>query len=128
MDLLLPALPIRGLGSCGEHRVVEILQAVGKSQKSKIYQGGGLLNEARNYQEVFGFQLLGGKPFCFFQKGDQIGISNDGRAANLPFDQIPHYNCCSGLTINPVQAEDKVAFFGWAGDNWHYTELGKWEK
>lgn len=123
-----PVLPLQGLWSYGEHWVVEILQSDGEIWKGEIYQDGALLNETRSYKEAFGFQLLDGKPFYFFQRGDQLGFSYDGREANLPFDQIPHYNCCSESTINPVQAEDMVAFFGREGDDWYYTELGKWEK
>ena len=123
-----PALPLRGLWSYGEHWVVEILQAEDEVWKGEIYRDGKLLNAAQEYQEAFGFQLLDGKPFYFFQREDQLGFSYDGKEAELPFDHIPHYNCCSATTINPVQAQDLAAFFARDGEDWYYVELFRQEK
>ena len=120
-----PALPVQGLWSYEDHWALEILLADQEIWKGKLYLDGELLNQSRNYQEAFGFQLLNGKPFYFYQKGNQLGFSYTGQETDLPYDQIEHYNCCSASTLNPIQAEELAAFFARKGEDWFYVELGR---
>lgn len=122
-----PVLPMQSLWTYEDHWALEILYAEEEIWEGRIYLDGNLLNESQEYQEAFGFQLLGGKPFYFFQRDDGLGYSYDGEETKLPYDSIPHYNCCSASTINPLPAENMVAFYALTGDDWYYVELGDFQ-
>ena len=119
-----PALPLQGLWTYDDHWVMEVLYAEEEIWQGRIYQDGQLLNESLDYQDAFGFQLLAGKPFYFFQRENGLGYSYAGEEVELPYDSIPHYMCCSAAALNPVPAENMVAFYAFTGDDWFYTELG----
>jgi hypothetical protein len=85
---------------------------------------GQLLNEQLGYQEAFGFQTMHGKPFYFFKQNGTIGVSYDNVAVPLGYDEILHYSCCSGATLNPRVAQNMVAFFARKGIPWYYVEIG----
>ena len=42
-------------------------------------------------------------------------------------DAIPHCVCCSAADLNPVRAENMVAFFGLRDGTWYYVEMGVYE-
>ncbi|GAB4499090.1 MAG: hypothetical protein OHK003_13680 [Anaerolineales bacterium] len=44
--------------------------------------------------------------------------------ASLPYDEIPHYLCCSDSVFNRIPAENMVAFFAKRGETWRCVELG----
>jgi hypothetical protein len=119
-----PALPQQGLWTYGNHWVLEILLAEDEIWMGEIFQDGELINDLKGYEEAFGFQLLSGEPFFFYQRDSQLGFSYAGQETNLPYDHIPHYYCCAEDTLNPVQAEQMVAFFAQQGEQWFYVELG----
>jgi hypothetical protein len=119
-----PAMPLQSLWSFDDHWVLEILYAEDEIWQGRIYRDGQLINDAENYQDAFGFQLLGGKPFYFYQREDGLGYSYDGQETPLPYEEIPHYGCCSATTLNPHPAENMVAFFAQTGEDWYYVELG----
>lgn len=119
-----PALPLQGLWSYSDHWALEVLYADEENWQGRIYLDGELLNESLNYQDAFGFQLLGGKPFYFYQREDGLGYSYDGKETNLPYDEILHYGCCSASSLNPIPAENMVAFYALTGEDWFYVELG----
>jgi hypothetical protein len=119
-----PALPLQSFWTQGEHWFLEILLADEDIWNGQIYWDGNLINDLKDYQEAFGFQLLADKPFFFFQKHEKMGYSYDGQEYSLPYSQILHYGCCSASTLNPIPAENMVAFYALAGDQWFYVELG----
>ncbi len=67
---------------------------------------------------------MGGKPFYFFRRGGRIGFSYEGQEVLLGYDRVPHYECCSGAELNPVHAENMVAFFAQRDGKWYYVEIG----
>ena len=88
---------------------------------------GSLLNERYSFQEIFSFQLLKGKPFFFYKRDSQIGISYEGDEFLLGFKEIPHYGCCSAGMLNPNRAQNMVSFFAQKEDTWYYVETGIYE-
>jgi len=90
----------------------------------EIFKNGVSLSEQNGYEETFGFQLLGEKPFFFFSKDGEIGINYDGEVSMLGFDYIPHYGCCSAGAFNPKAYLTMVTFFANKGDTDYYVELG----
>jgi len=123
-----PALPLQSLWTFDGHWALEILLADGEIWQGQLYQDGDLINDLKSYQDVFDFQLLAGKPFFFFQKEDNLGYSYDGQEFILPYDQILHFGCCSASTLNPIPAQDMVAFYALTGEQWFYVELGDFGK
>ncbi len=119
-----PALPLQSLWSYDGSWSLEILYAEEETWQARIYQDDQLINDSEDYQDAFGFQLLEGKPFYFYQREDGLGYSYDRQEYSLPYEEIPHYGCCSASTLNPQKAENMVAFYARTGDNWFYIELG----
>jgi hypothetical protein len=133
-----PASPVpslRGLWVVGNHWALEtiLINLAGDNVTTPFAMGqvsldAVLQNQAKGYQETFGLQTMAGKLFYFFKKDGKIGYSYDGQETMLGYDEILHYNCCSESALNPVQAQDMVAFFARTGDTWYYSELGVFGK
>ncbi len=123
-----PALPLQSLWSFDGHWVLEIIFSEEETWQGRIYGDGQLINDTENYQDAFGFQLLGGKPFYFYQRENGLGYSYDEQEVPLPYQEIPHYGCCSASTLNPKPAENMVAFFAQTGEDWYYVELGNFSQ
>lgn len=123
-----PALPLQSLWSYDNHWVLEILYSEEEIWQGRIYRDGQLLNDTEDYQDAFGFQLLGGKPFYFYQREEGLGYSYDEQEHPLPYQEILHYGCCSATTLNPLPAENMVAFYAHTGDDWYYVELGNFSQ
>jgi formylglycine-generating enzyme required for sulfatase activity/heat shock protein HslJ len=90
--------------------------------KGQIVQDAQDLNAACGYDESYNFALLGGRPFYFYQKEGGSGIFYDGQELPLPYDEIPHYLCCSAGATNPETFPNMVRFFGRRGEQWYYVE------
>ena len=119
-----PVLPLQALWTYDGHWALEILFADESTWAGEIFIDADLLNAAKGYDEGFGFQLLSGKPFFFYVKNDHVGYSFDGQETDLAYDEIPHYRCCSESVLNPIQAQNMVAFFAVQDTTWYYVELG----
>ena len=122
-----PVNALRGLWSDEANWVLEVARAKGNSDTfqviGEIYQNGISYNQKYGYQATFEYQLLGGKPFFFYQKHDQIGVSYDGQEIPLGIDEIPHYGCCSGAELNPRQYLSLIDFFARKGQAWYFVEI-----
>jgi hypothetical protein len=119
-----PALPLQGLWTYDGHWALEILLSTPSVWAGEIFLDGDLVNEQLGYDDAFGFQVLSGKPFYFYQRGGHIGLSFDSQEVDLGYSEVPHYQCCSGSVLNPKQAEDMVAFFAERDGAWYYVEVG----
>lgn len=119
-----PAVPLQGLWTYDQHWALEILLSTPEIWAGQIYIDGELINQKDGYDDAFGFQLLAGKPFFFYQRDGQMGFSYDNSEADLPYNNIPHYLCCSESILNPIQSVNMVAFFAQHGEDWYYVELG----
>lgn len=122
-----PILPLRGLWTYDGHWALEILLATPDVWTGQIFVDGELVNQDREYDEAFGLQMLYGKPFFFYRRAEHAGLSYDGQEADLEYNNIPHYLCCSEAVRNPTQAENMVAFFAQQGETWYYVELGTFD-
>jgi hypothetical protein len=128
-----PITSLRGLWTYSNHWILEIAYVnehysstneMSIESFGKIIQDGEILNDRYKYEETFGFQLMNGKPFYFSKRNGQIGISYDDKEIQLKYDQIPHYQCCSGSQLNPKVFMNMVAFFAHREDEWNYVEIG----
>jgi hypothetical protein len=118
-----PALPLQGLWTYPGHWALEILLSTPEAWVGLVFIDGQSLNEVHGYEESFGFQLLSDKPFYFYQRDGQIGLSYDGQETDLAYSGIPHYQCCSGAALNPQPARDMVSFFAQREEAWYYVEV-----
>ncbi len=128
-----PIQYIQGLWTYNGHWVLETVgtSRQGESQdglegagSGQIIRDEGSLNEKYGYEEAFGFQLIRGKPFYFFREEGRIGFVYDGQEFMPGYSQIPHYGCCSAAEMNPIHAENMVAFFAQRDGRWYYVEIG----
>ena len=88
---------------------------------------GRLVNLELGYGEIFGWQLVQGKPFFFFEKDGRYGISYDGSELPLAYDQILHrqtYSDVLDVHTNPQMAW----FYAQRDGTWYYVELGVYEE
>lgn len=90
----------------------------------QVYQDGKSVNDRNGYQESFGSQLINEKPFYFFVKDGEIGFSYAGKPTLLGYDEVSHYQCCSGSALNPQRAQNMVSFFARKGATWYEVEIG----
>ena len=123
-----PALPLQALLTYDGHWALEILFADETTWAGQVFIDGELVNEQKGYDETFGLQLLAGKLFYFYMRDGLAGYSYDGKETDLDYSEIPHYRCCSESVVNPVPAENMVAFFGQRDGTWYYVELGNFEE
>jgi hypothetical protein len=128
---------LRGLWSNNQDWILEyayISQVLNEAENSAsieftghLVKNGVVLNEQYSYEEAFGFQWIQGKPFYFFERNGQIGISFDENETMLGFEKIEHYGCCSAGFLNPVPAQNMVSFFTQKDSIWYYVEIGDYE-
>lgn len=97
---------------------------VASSGMGEIIMNGTSLNKQYGYDESFGLQPLHDKPFYFFSKDGEIGISYAGKVTMLGFDSVEHYACCSAGAFNPKAYLTMVTFFASKGEKDYYVELG----
>jgi hypothetical protein len=128
-----PIQYLRGLWTYDDHWVLETVRMspqndpqskVKSAWFGQIIRDEVSLNEKYGYEEAFGFQLIRGKPFYFFRREAAIGFVYDGQEFMPGYCQIPHYGCCSGAELNPINAENMVAFFAERAGKWYYVEIG----
>jgi len=132
-----PLTPLQGLWSSNQDWILEYAfikvtynekeNSASSEATGHLVQNGILLNEQYNYDEIFGFQLLNEKPFYFFEKNGEIGISYDEKVTMLGFEEIPHYGCCSAGILNPNRSQNMVSFFAEKNNTWYYCEIGVYE-
>jgi len=127
-----PLGSLRGLWTYAGHWALETANVknhrhgneIDSEATGQVSIDGQLLNTQLDYQEAFGFQTMHGRPFYFFKRDGKIGMVYDGVEIPTGYDEVPHYRCCSGATLNPRVAQNMVAFFARKGSAWYYIEVG----
>ena len=119
--------PLDGPWTYGQHWALVLIDAKPDGQQgwnpyTRLIQDGQDITQARGYQQAFQFAVLDGRPFYFYQKADKIDIAFDGQELPRGYDEIPHYQCCSGALLNPNVSMKMVWFFARRGSNWYYVE------
>jgi hypothetical protein len=112
-------MPVKGLWSWEGHWLLEV--------DGFLIQDSEVLNESLGYEEIFGWQLLDGKPFYYFRKGPRVGMSYDGVTLPVSYEEVIHYRCCEPAAFNNAGNEDMVWFYGLREGVWYYVEMGVYE-
>lgn len=123
-----PVVPVQALWTYDGHWALEILFADETTWAGQIFIDGELVNDKKGYDEAFGLLLLAEKPFFFYMRDGHTGYSYDGKETDLEYTEIPHYRCCAETEINPLPAQNMVAFFAAKNQDWFYVELGAFDK
>jgi hypothetical protein len=95
--------------------------------KGLIVQDGILLNDLYHYDNAFSLFLLDGKPFFFFQRGSQYGISFNNQEILLPYSKIDYGPICceSGGRNNPRGTSIMISFYSLSENSkYQYVEIG----
>jgi hypothetical protein len=107
-------LPVHRFQSWHDHWTLEI--------DDFLIQDGKILNERFGFEEAFDWQIVNDKPFYFFRKGPQVGISYKGEFLRLDYEEVAHGLCCGLTPNNPSWIdEDTVRFFGKRNGIWYYV-------
>jgi putative hemolysin len=119
-----PINPLQGLWTFDGHWVLETNRFLTDTPfNGQIFIGEISLNEQNGYDESFGFQTIGGRPFYFFRRDGKVDAWFDGTEIPLGYDDVPHYRCCSDATLNPRARQEAVLFFGNKGEQWYFEEM-----
>ena len=82
------------------------------------------LGQTMGYNSVFGFTLLHGQPFYFFQQGDTIYVSYAGQTLPYTYTKVVHNQCCEPALFNIAANGDMVWFHALKDGVWYYVEAG----
>jgi hypothetical protein len=119
-----PIDALRGLWTFDGHWVLETNRFLDDTPfNGQIFLDGTSLNEQNGYEESFGFQTIGGRPFYFFRRDGKVDAWFDGKVIALGYDDVPHYRCCSEAALNPRARQEAVLFFGTSGEQWTFVEM-----
>ena len=108
-------VPLRQFREWDDHWILEI--------DDFLIQDGVILNEQNGFEQIFNWRLFKEKPFYFFRKGPNLGISYDGQFHHLNYEEIVHGFCCGLAQNNPTNDENMLRFYGRRGDDWYYVIL-----
>lgn len=95
--------------------------------QSQVVQDGVLLNDQYDYDRAFSVFLLDEKPFFFFQRGNQFGISFNNQEILLPYSNISLDKVCceGGGRRNPRGTNSMVGFYAQRENSeYQYIEIG----
>jgi hypothetical protein len=85
------------------------------------------MGQALGYESVFGFTLLNGQPFYFFQQDDAIDLSYAGQTLPYTYKTVIHNACCEAAMFNVGANDDMVWFHALRGGMWYYVEMGVYQ-
>jgi len=111
--------PFRSLTSWDGHWVLEV--------DDHVIIDGEDLGQALGYESVFGFTLLNGQPFYFFQQDNAIHLSYAGQTLPYTYKAVIHNACCEAAMFNVGANDDMVWFHALRGGMWYYVEVGVYQ-
>jgi hypothetical protein len=92
-----------------------------------LIMDGQDLGEALGYDAAFGFRLIRGQPFYFFEQDGQVRISYGGQTLPNTYDQVFHNQCCEAAMHNPLNLGDTILFHALRDGTWYFVEAGVYE-
>lgn len=89
-----------------------------------VFIDGQNMNHELNYDEIFGWRLVNGKPFFFYRQNGFVHLSFDGHTLPIAYDNVPHDGCCEAGTAQDPRGNDSLVwFYGMRQSAWYYTEI-----
>jgi len=112
-------MPLRSFTTWDGHWVLEV--------DDHLIMDGQDLGEALGYDAAFGFSLIRGEPFYFFEQGGQVRISYGGQTLPNAYDYVVHNQCCEAAMHNPLVLGDAVLFHARWNGTWYFVEAGVYD-
>jgi hypothetical protein len=109
-------MPLRALTVWDGRWVLEV--------DDRLIVDGQDIAQELGYDGAYGFNLIGGQPFYFYQREGQVHISYDGRTLPNVYDQVFHNQCCERSIHNVELLGDVVLFHALRDGTWYYCEVG----
>jgi hypothetical protein len=93
-----------------------------------LIMDGQDLGSMLGYDAAFGFSLIRGQPFYFFEQQGKVHISYGGQALPNVYQQVFHNQCCEAAIHNVEILGDVVLFHAlWSG-TWYFVEAGVYDE
>jgi hypothetical protein len=112
-------MPLRNLVAWDGHWALEV--------DDHVVLDGQDLGEVQGYDAVFGFNLIRGRPFYFFEEDGQVRISYGGRTLPNVYDLVFHNQCCEASVHNVRVLGDAVLFHALWDGTWYLVEAGVYD-
>jgi hypothetical protein len=112
-------MPLRSLTTWDGHWVLEV--------DDRLIMDGQDIGQGPGYDAAFGFSLIHGRPFYFFEREGQVRISYGGRALPHVYDQVFHNRCCEAAIHNVEVLGDVILFHALSNGTWYFVEAGLYD-
>jgi hypothetical protein len=112
-------MPLRSLTTWDGHWVLEV--------DDHLIVDGQDIGQERGYDAAYGFSLISGQPFYFFEREGKVRISYGGRTLPNTYDQVFHNQCCERAIHNVEFLGDAVLFHALWNGTWYLVEAGAYE-
>ena len=112
-------MPLRSFTTWDGHWVLEV--------DDHLIMDGQDLGETLGYDAAFGFSLIHGQPFYFFEQEGKVRISYGGRTLPNVYDQVFHNQCCEAAIHNVETLGDVVLFHALWNGTWYFVEAGVYD-
>jgi inhibitor of cysteine peptidase len=112
-------MPLRSFTTWDGHWVLEV--------DDHLIMDGQDLGQALGYDAAFGFTLIRGQPFYFFEQEGKIRMSYGGQMLPNVYDYVVHNMCCEAAMHNPLILGDAVLFHARWNGTWYLVEAGVYD-
>jgi hypothetical protein len=112
-------MPLRSLTTWDGHWVLEV--------DDHLIMDGQDLGESLGYDAAYGFGLIRGLPFYFFEQQGKVRISYNGQTLPNAYDQVFHNQCCERAIHNVAALGDAVLFHALWNGTWYFVEAGVYD-
>jgi hypothetical protein len=112
-------MPLRSFTAWDGHWALEV--------DDHLIVDGQDVGQGRGYDAVFGFSLIRGQPFYFFEQDGKVRISYGGRTLPNVYDRVFHNQCCEAAMHNVQTLSDVVLFHALWDGTWYFVEAGVYD-
>jgi Tol biopolymer transport system component len=112
-------MPLRSFTTWDGHWALEV--------DDHLIMDGQDLGQSLGYDAAFGFHLIQGQPFYFFQQDGQVRISFGGQTLPNVYDQVVHNMCCEASIHNVEFLGDVVLFHALWDGTWYFVQAGVYD-
>ena len=111
--------PLHGFSTWDDHWVLEV--------DDHLIVDGVDLGEAMGWGAAFGYHVIGGQPFHFFEQDGKVRISYAGQTMPFVYDEVFHNMCCEPAIHNVEAHEDVLWFHALRDGTWYFVEAGVYD-
>ena len=114
-----PYMPLRSFTAWDGHWVLEV--------DDHLIMDGQDLRETLGHEAAFGFTLIEGQPFYFFEQRGKVRMSYGGQTLPHVYDQVFHNQCCEAAIHNVETLGDVILFHALWNGTWYFVEVGVYD-